>query len=224
MFIHSKHRDYYDNILSHLERDPKIVYKREETQIPISDAFKELRRYTRELSFSIPLRQRTETVNVILFCGKVFPFYHKEGEYGNRPFKKEEDVFNYTSPYEKFPPEKEKTRYLSEYQDLAVPESYQGEGIEHPHALKLNRELAPVILIRATNRQNVTLNPILKTWAFPLHAHTVVQCLMSFLAPVEPQMVQTEDKYRVAAHGFDKGSFRKEAGGPTRKRKKILAE
>ena len=64
------------------------------------------------------------------------------------------------------------------------------------------------------------LNPCLKEVKFPVDPMVVYTAIFNSLQSPEPKLVQVDDKYKALAHGMDSCSFKREPGGPTRKRKK----
>lgn len=207
MIIQSKFHDYYDSLAGQY-RDEKIVYQRDEEIIttPISN---EISNYMR-LDY-IAGSRKYKCINVLIFCGKIYPFFEVELTYPTviRDFK---------TPYAHMEEPKKKS-YISS-STIHLPD-YLGGGIENQEAVVLNKTIAPIILIENGERKNrVTKNPCLEDLKFHLHPFEVYQALFQFLAPTEPEMVKTEDKYKITSHGMDKTSFRRDKGGPTRKRKK----
>jgi len=206
MFIQSKFRDYYDNFISPENRDPKIVYKREtsEKEIQKVSLWNFLR--SSDLIFGTG---NSHYVQVVLFCGKLYPFGLTISNDFHLP-EKDRKKIDYKNPYAEF----QTKRYMTSSKEAGI-------GADHPEALELNRTLAPILLLRHNGR--FILNPCLKDLQFPMHGAQVIQTLMGFLSAQDPETVEIADKYRIPAHGFDKTSFRKDKGGPTRKRKKIQA-
>lgn len=215
MFIQSNFRDYYDSVARTLGRDPKVVYARKtgfrtNKQFP-ETVVSEFLRSSRLLRGD----DKSHYVSLILFCGKLYPIGVNLDE--NCP---DAVGLDFENPYAEFSP-KDKGSWL-----YARPKCEFGQ--EHPDALRLNRSLAPVILLqqdgccRGIDDSYATfavLNPQLSLFRFPVNAAQVYQSLMGFIAPQDPDAPPTGDKYRKLAQGFDNGSFRREPGGPTRKRR-----
>lgn len=218
MIIQSKFHDYYDSLAGQY-RDTSIVYKRETRADPdLQDYFQE--------SFGGLIRRQENVgydddhrVMILLFCGKIYPFYTNLMYLNTMVINKDgpkKTVFEYESPYEKFKSATINTKYWRYYNSLSQYNiDYKEGGIENPIANKVNKEIAPIIII---SRGDNLINPRLQDFKFPMHAYQVLQNLMSFITPSEPKMIETSDKYKVLAAGFDKESFRREKGGPTRKR------
>jgi len=125
--------------------------------------------------------------------------------------------FDYETPYVGFPAPK----YV-----VNVPEEAKF-GQPDEEALLLNQTIAPVIYLGAGLSHSgflypsVVLNPRLQDVFFPMNGGEAVQTIMGFLSAQDPKTVEIAAPYRIAAHGFDNASFRREKGGPTRKRKRL---
>lgn len=212
MIIQSKFHDYYDSLAGQYT-DKQIVFNREEK--PIKDANsvpKELTKYLR--LESIVLGDLSyESISALIFCGVIYPFFQKvQGSNTTRDFKE---------PYSHLS-EPKKLAYMSTVA-IHLPK-YKGEGIPSVVALEFNKEFAPIVLIEKTRRGfTTTTNPSLVNLKFHLHPFDVYQALFQFLAPTEPPMVKIADEYKVITHGMDETSFRRDKGGPTRKRKKGIS-
>lgn len=195
-----------------------------------------LRAYVRQLEmYPRPYIQkhniRTRDVELVLIAGRVFPAAIYV-DHENRAFSSER-VWDYQTPYVHFKDLRALRPYLFNNRhkgewvvDLKIPEVNPEEGFPDEAAVYANKTLAPIVHVEEdwSGSLRFNLNPRLRQLHFPVHPAQVVQWLMQFMAPVDPQPVETEDKYRAQAHGFDKASFRREPGGPTRKRKKQHAE
>lgn len=75
--------------------------------------------------------------------------------------------------------------------------------------------LSEKIAIAVVHKQNMAVNTLLQGWKFYRYwdAATCMQELSMFVGNMalnEPAMVVTDDKYKVASHGFDERSFRKQ--------------
>lgn len=215
MIIRSKFKDYYDSLAGRF-RDTQIVYKRERVNLDIGIAPRYIRGLSKYLYSKGDFAPEL-TVELILFCGKVYPFSCLRRSRGGvfLPPK-----MNYIRPYGDF--------VLSDIERERLPVDYVEGGLEDPLAERACRDLAPIIHIyrRGSFRLSVevVLNPALKEMKFPLHPYDAFQGLMAFMAPREPVMVEVADRYKVQGKGFDSHSFRREKGGPTRKRKRKLPE
>lgn len=227
MILQSKQHDYYDSIL-HKYRDNKIVFKREEKVFEVApfkylglgdksivdrDLCNLFARYVRNLEQSLGYvaigESYYQSINALLFCGKVFPFFEKK----IRVVPGDKIVRDFHKPHQAL----DEDRVWLPDDFVLIHESYAGEGYNDPLADKICHKYSPIILL--SSRRKVTLNPLLKDLKFPMHAHDAAQSLLQFLAPIEPDMATIDDKYKVQAHGFDQESFRRAPGGPTRKRK-----
>lgn len=210
MIIQSKFHDYYDSLAAQFT-DKRIVYKRDEEQLIEREVIpKALIKYLR-LDAIIVGSAEYECINAIIFCGKIYPFFESCKKYN-------QITRDYKDPYAHMAVPKK--NIYSNATTIHLPE-YRGEGIYSIAAEKLNKTIAPIVLLEKNGyRFDATINPQLSRVKFHLHPFVVYQALFQFLAPVEPPMVKTSDSYKVIAHGMDETSFRRDKGGPTRKRKK----
>lgn len=217
MILVSKFHDYYDSI-ARKHRDEKVVYVRETRQLDskldcnVLLRFRRIsERFVREQWRGIGFPFEGQALNAVLFCGRVFPFLEttrrKSKSFWNYDT---ETVRDFREPYKGITP--------SRFSNCVHLPDYDGQGIATGEALALNRAYAPVVLLE---QGCTTLNPCLEKLGFPLHAAEAAQCLLQFLAPRDPEIVEVGADIRIAAHGFDEMSFRRDKGGPTRKRKKI---
>lgn len=215
MIINSKFIDYYDSLAGQYP-DKKVVYNRKRETFYDVDIPKEfhpiINKYCCGGTWTIGgrLSKRKDYVGVMLFCGKIFPFGYAETNQVPRDFK---------TPYAEI--NQEKTRYFRS-PFIKIPE-YDGSGYEHPIAIELCQKYGPVILVHFEYRDSyVEINPCLKKEKFHLDAYTVYQDILSFLMAHNPVVPEMNDEIKAEARGFDDLSFRREPGGPTRKRKKLI--
>jgi hypothetical protein len=98
-----------------------------------------------------------------------------------------------------------------------------GYGARHAAADLIHKAYeSPVILVAGWRHgsSSITVNPSLRKIGFYQDASMIFSKIHSYLSPKDKETVKVADKYRIAAHGYDKDSFRHEPGGPARKRKK----
>jgi hypothetical protein len=221
MIIQSNFKDYYDRILNHSERDPKILYHRLTKALPQSAT--KGTKLTEFLRGYEILRGQGETthVGIILIAGKIHPVeiqQNKEGIFS----------FNYKNPYRAFQPDKKGNKWhflLSK----KYPQREATWGQTDQDAAKLNLTYGPVLLLvhrnihifgRIDTKAGLTANPPLGVLRFPMNSHQLIQNIMAFLGAEKPHTITSTDAIRAQAHGLNQSSFRREKGGPTRKRKK----
>lgn len=219
MIIQSKFHDYYDPFLKAGMRDPKTVYARESVNEWVGGIPRHrLGRFDRSISCLGGGESRY--CNLVLLCGKIYPFSFVAPEISRETFPEENRAnFDYENPYAGFP-------VLKHFVNAPEQASF---GQPDDEAMELNRKYAPVIYLgRGLSHSGflypgVVLNPRLKDLFFPMNGGEVVQTIMSFLSSQDPKIVEVADSYRITEHGFDSASFRCEKGGPTRKRKRLAA-
>lgn len=161
-------------------------------------------------------------VGLILLGGKLYPL----GIYKNESTTKT----NYQEPYHAFQltQKEKKTRAAFNLE----PKEEATWGQENPHALQLNQKIAPVIFLGEFHItfpkthgyklwNSVIANPPLNELNFPMDGHLVIQEIMATLNSQPSPTIEITDPYKAQAHGMDKTSFRRDKGGPTRKRKKV---
>jgi len=116
-----------------------------------------------------------------------------------------------------------KFSYFSNYSN-ALGKSFEAL-CKHEKLMTLHTHFgAPIFglnYLEYENPQSWTLNPSLKDIKFPVDPVVVYTTIFNSLRASEPQTLEVDDKYKVLAHGMDACSFKREPGGPTRKRKKI---
>lgn len=224
MIIQSKFRDYYDPFASGPYRDPKIVYKRvlhHLTQRPETGLEELLRSNGRTI-----FKADEHHVGLILIAGKLYPVHIAWLQHPKLHWSKT-CAISYEDPYEKMPisPVEAKWAKIRAKKGKIRPTATWGQT--HPEAVRLNRELGPIIFLSdapikwkiADYNKAGAINPKLSALKFPMEGHQIVQNIMGFLGAQDPKTVATTDKDRAQAHGLDKTSFRKDKGGPTRKSK-----
>lgn len=107
----------------------------------------------------------------------------------------------------------EKGQRFYEWRNVELPEDYSN----------LNKITdCPLIIIE---KDWIYLNPDIYhgTWkprCPKLNPFEVYQNIFSFMAPNDVDIKEPDDKVKIVAHDMDSTSFRRDKGGPTRKRKK----
>ena len=221
MILQSKFHDYYDSVLTQ-HRDPKIVYSRDEIELDghLMGSDPNLKKLITRYCFGIMRRiggcemgeHSMEDINAVVFCGKVYPVGVVEiaGAMGTSC----KTTRDYRTPFSLI----QEKHYLLSKDENSFMHSYNGEGISDGLAEDVCRKHAPIIYLKAQGKS--ILNPRLVDLHFPVHAVEAAQTLLQFMSPRDPGMVGVSDKFKVLGHGFDNASFRREPGGPTRKRKR----
>jgi len=233
MKIISKFKDYYDSI-SQTYRDEQIIYKRDITTIDLPHRYRSIEGFDQFLVNSAPYKIQ---LLVLGFCGKIFPLIHVidyrggTGRYSvhGEGFYCFEDFFKYAQTHHLLsviPSDKKYSLFSRRYGLYMKDLKLFFSSDESNEFLKLFRaHNVPVFCIRPDPEkryaQQLVLNPFLKEYSFhkvkdPFSAHQdLVQYISSFLHQPENPMVQISDQDKIAKHGFNKFSFRKE---PTKKK------
>jgi hypothetical protein len=214
MLISSEFRDYYDTALAH-GIDKTCVYRRRTEVVPVPECLKALPLYREhpkhdwEYSFWVG------------FCGRLYygQYFHTSGAQSN--------VVKYGA--EHLRTRQEQKRPTTDIL-LRRPCREDVEELEQRDWSQVFVDLdVPVFVCKTAgyvrNTIELKVNPRLKPWEFfkvfdPFAACGAIQMfLQNDLVkenPVEPVL----DKYKIKAHSMDHTSFRRDPGGPTRKRKK----
>lgn len=224
MIIQSNFKDYYDRVLAHGQRDPKILYHRATKEIPRS-ALKgsKLGEFLRGFE-TVWGQDENIHVGIFLIAGKLYPIEirHNIGE---------DPQFHYKDPYRAFQPSKKDAKWAATMAKK-YPKREAIWGQSDPDAAELNLKHGPVLLLiecgvhifgKIDTTRGLTANPPLGVLKFPMNSHELIQSIMAFLGTEKPITVTSNDAIRAQAHGLDKTSFRRDPGGPTRKRKKHKA-
>ena len=237
MYIISKRSDYYDGVVGTTGIDKTIVYIREIIELEDDKRPKIFRKYSAlnnakpspfyRLS-NISVKKELKVIYehaapfIIGFCGKIYVGWklHSVGEnmsygtgklittidYDNDNIKKLleqfswwggnlEDNLNYVLSYDA----------IDIFRDLNTPVFvYDSDYGRHYREKRYN------------NNPKFIINPLLKEYQFfkVFNAFQAFQEIQMFLGGVlgnkEKDIVNVADKYKIAQHGFDKWSFRKE--------------
>jgi len=236
MYIISKHKDYYDGVVGSVGIDKTLVYER--NTVEITESNKMLKEFqasrnrgwmgnNRDNPFlnichagidSKKTKKYTdEDFFIVGFCGKLYlgwKLYYKEKEWGEMGYV---DVI--------------KTDIVYGYENVKdfIRESYwRGhlkddiEYVVNYDPINMFRELNTPVFIYDSERRKprtsdaLTIDPILKDYEFykVVDAFQAFQEISMFMGGVlgrgEKEIVVVEDKYKIAQHGFDKWSFRRE--------------
>lgn len=241
MKIISAFKDYYDSI-SNQYLDKEIKYFRECKYIPYKirectqlDVFAVSVRDSRS---NYVIKTWEISLEILGFCGNLYPVIHVlagnqkliHSQYSEYSF----GFFSYDSflEYVKqtgIPIEEDKwrrqwivaDRYKRKLKDIEV-------FFKSAHGFEILKKLffeyqAPCFILRELKRYDteLILNPMLRNYSFstlkdPFTAHQeLFQFVGGVLNQAENEMVQISNEDKIAKHGFNKKSFRKE---PTKKR------
>lgn len=230
MIIQSKFIDYYDKFVAKTCKDPKLVYKRETTFIDVKEIPEFLweftrianRRFKRVKGGSVIrgagfLMDSAYGVGIICINNKGYPFSVNQTT----------NQISYTHPYEDYRrnitvEDFHSKLYLKGFEKKIKGAKTSLLGGEIKGIEDLNKKY-PVVLLYPGSEKDVfihaTANPKLSDWDFPVSVQQVAQEIMGNLAVQDKPVPKRESKEIADSKGFDKDSFRKEKGGPTRKQK-----
>lgn len=242
MRIISDFKDYYDVIQKHGVSEP--LYIRKETKLDnkqASQLFRDMSEVHKNL-ISVSIFLSLYNVNgiaygIILFCGKLYKYVSVRFEYQDDMYSKSVDgnIYCYTlekaievikeksSKYRKSSFEKEafkeRTKILQDF--------FNTNPTVDVHKLHAKYN-SPIIHIWFNYwREEVLLNACLKERQFNtiVDPYTAFQELSMYLGGVLTQkgneIVEiTDDKVKIAKHGFDKASFRKAPETKAKRKKK----
>ena len=236
MYIISKHKDYYDGVVGSVGMDKTLVYERNTVEITESKLMLKEFQASRNRGWMGTNRDNPflnichagidskktkkytdEDFFIVGFCGKLYlgwKLYYKEKEW---------DALGYDDVV--------KTDIVYGYENVKdfIRESYwRGhlkddiEYVENYDPINMFRELNTPVFIYDSERRKprtsdaLTIDPILKDYEFykVVDAFQAFQEISMFIGGVlgrgEKEIIVVEDKYKIAQHGFDKWSFRKE--------------
>lgn len=236
MYIISKKKDYYDGVAGTTGIDKTIVYDRQIVEFEDRDIPKIFQEYSpwRHRKF-IPLTKLNNTVIkkelrvmyehaspfIVGFCGKLYVGWKlysngKELFYGGK-----ELITTITYDNENMKKMVQGNSYGGNFEDnLNYVLTYD--------PIHIFREMnTPVFVYDSDygrtdidkywrNRPKLLINPLLKEYQFykifdAVQAFQEIQMFLSgVLGNKEKEIVNVADKYKIAQHGFDKWSFRKE--------------
>lgn len=215
MIINSKFVDYYDSLANSVGRDPKVVYNRTFKVVDYNELKTREEKIVREVSSNLNLRSvyyakpAHSDYRLLLFCGEAKFFMIKN--YTRYWFSDIEEYKNYRID--------EKTGHLMTKYNKWYLDLFGKMNISQSQIDSIHKEFdSPVISLTG---EVIHINPMLKKMKFPYPAYEAYQKIFQFLSAKDPETVEVGNDIKISSHGYDKGSFRREKGGPTRKRKLI---
>lgn len=230
MYIISKFKDYYDGVVGTMGIDKTLVYERKTIEIKDNKKMlKEFRGFRNwnnihknhflNIGYADTKSKKYENNNffIVGFCGKLYlgwKFEYKVKEWNNRKIIeviKTDIIYGYEN--------------AKKYLKTNFWRSNLNDDVEYVmkyDPINMFRELNAPIFIYDSDRRSprksdiMIINPILKEWEFYkiIDSFTAFQEISMFIGGVlgigEKEIIEIEDKYRIAKHGFDKWSFRRE--------------
>lgn len=246
MYIISKQKDYYDGVVGSVGIDKTIVYEREFVEIEdykdFPDEFRINQPWKRDRENHFLNVGRYNVVKespyqvadsfIIGFCGKLYlgwKFRWEEQElqeYGGYcPVMKTKIIYGFENAKEHFKETSwhgnlvDDVNYVLNYDPIELFRKYNTPVFIYDDYYDRIR------IIEHWSRRGSSrflINPVLKDYEFykVFDPYTTFQEIQMFISGVlgtgEKEIIEVEDKYKIAQHGFNKWSFRKE---PTKKRK-----
>lgn len=226
MYIISKHKDYYDGVVGTTGIDKSIIYERHEVSTDKRDEFPSF--YTRDswkemrdnpLDRMNYIRLKSDkyedySLFVVGFCGKLY--------LGWKLLYKNE--FNGVDEFDVSYDRDEIESYFTIEKNFEIKLDNLYNYINNYDALDIFRKYnTPVFLMdlnstikRYHRKEEFIINPILKNYEFykVFETFTAFQEISMFIGGVlgsgEKDIIEISDKHKIAKHGFDKWSFRKE--------------
>jgi len=233
MYIISKNKDYYDGVVGTTGVDKTIVYERE--PVIEEDPHKFIEPFTARKSWSRRDRTPFNTFQssypikrssiyeassgfIVGFCGKLYIGWKFYREVTNEHYNTDMETFI--------------TYDLEFIKKEVVNRSWEGNLINDIdyilgyNPMEIFRKLkTPIFIydsdydrkfIKRYRRNDVLItNPTLKDYEFykVMDSYTAFQEIQMFIGGVlgigEKEIVEVEDKYKIAQHGFDNNSFRR---------------
>jgi hypothetical protein len=238
MYINSNFSDYYD-FCTKYGQDPKIVYNRKTSTVPVAGEIK--------IWLPPPELDVNDPSQFLKFCAHAVATLNPSKTYtkstgwtssypisfycvGGSPYFLIHETHTVVSFLEAW--DYMRSKHIKKKGYFSNHTNALGRAFEplckHEKLMILHAHLdTPLFGLDYYNYQNRpghlgwTLNPSLKEVKFPVDPVVVYTQICNSLQVPEPQLVQVDDKYKALAHGMDICSFKREPGGPTRKRKKI---
>ena len=222
MKIISKFKDYYDTV-SHQYLDKEVLYVRDTVIHKLKDRVVILSSDTKTNKENTHFSFYFEYIG---FCGEVYPVI--QVKYFNKDQQKEihvglynsEEVYGFFQQHGlKIEINKYYYRYLNSISlnTRAIEEFFKDRESAERLMQFFSKYNTPVFILRRQDgNQVVEVNPQLKPYYFsrvkdPFTAHQdLYRYITSVMIKPDRPMVQLTDKDRIAKHGFDKFSFRKE--------------
>lgn len=246
MYIISKQKDYYDGVVGSMGIDKTIVYEREFVEIKdYKDFPNEFRRnqpwrrggenHFLNLGHYPTVKESKYLVAdsfIVGFCGKLYlgwKFHWEEQEMqdygGYSPVVKTKIIYGFENAKEHLKNERwsgnlvDDVNYVLSYDPMDIFRKYSTPIFIYDDNYNRLRILE---YWGKHGGSRFLINPMLKKYEFykVFDAFTAFQELQMFISGVlgtgEKEIIEVEDKYKIAQHGFDKWSFRKE---PQREKK-----
>lgn len=239
MYIISKksEKDYYDGVAGISGIDKTIIYTRHIQEVDLNDVPKifQKKSYLYSKQPESPIMKMIHTLLkkeysnkffgashfVIGFCGKLYPGwkFYKEIDNGHLWSQKEistmityDPVFAKEHFRESFWGDKfsDNLKYVQDYDAIEIFRLFNAPSFV------FDADYGRIDTDMRHRNHKFLINPILKDYQFYkiFDAVQTFQEIQMFLSGVlgnkEKDIVQVEDKYKIAQHGFDKWSFRKE--------------
>ena len=244
MLIIGKNRDYYDGVVGSTGVDKTIVYERHTNEYDDNDKFpKEFRsrkHYRDEETKFIDLchfgidREKTKKylesdVFYVGFCGKIYvgwKLYYKVGKGFYEKIKC--DIIYDIETAKKYLKDlrwssenlNDLLKQINDYDPINIFREYNTPIFIYDHYV--NRTSVERYWGGSGSNQRFIVNPVLKDYEFykVFETYSAFQEIQMFISGVlgtnNKDIIEVEDKYKIAQHGFDKWSFRKE---PTKHKK-----
>jgi hypothetical protein len=246
MLIISKYRDYYDKVVGTDGIDKTLIFKRELTECKNSEiTFNINYNVPSKLSWSrLHAVTPQYTPFIIGFCGKLYIGYKFNWTESTvfKTFEKSEILYDKEKILAKIikniKPENIK-KIKQQLKDLYTNvhgkdfhEIFQTQNVPYFYATVSNSKLKYVKIgskyqiKKGTSFDVNKLNPILNDYDFfkLFDPFTAFQEISMFLGGVlgtyEDKTIEIDDKYRMAASGYDKTSFRQSAPGIKKERRR----
>lgn len=223
MFINSDFNDYYD-FGQKFGQDPKVIYNRKKESFGFDN--KTLLNIEQNIATSIKninsclIRHHTKKdengktneifSRCLILCGKPYFLIENYTEYLTWCNSLEE-YLNYIDEEIKTD---NRFKWNLTFLKRNISEFPSNEKLE-----QLNRHFnSPILLF--LGGMNMDKDVCLKDLGFKKDGYEVFSEIFQFLTCKDPDIVYSDDETKIKAHSFDDTSFRRDKGGPTRKRKK----
>lgn len=225
-------KDYYDGVVSTMGVDKTLVYNRQIIEVKKEDTpilFKGIKFRNYHLNYlnrgSILIKNNTDydfySLFIIGFCGKLYTGW-KLYKISDSGYNSELNIdYSYDLEYMKSILKSqslddlvENYNYMKNYDAVEIFRQFNTPVFVYN--VDFSKSFLNKNAYRISGEPKFIINPILKDYQFykVFDAFQTFQEIQMYLGGVlgrgEKEIVEVEDKYRIAQHGFDKWSFRKE--------------
>lgn len=222
MILNSDFKDYYDTLFKY-GTDKAVVYNRKEKRIHYPKKTEWVLQIKKLLNIITPVNPFPYDASIVMVGENLYTtrMARKGSEHCNFEEFTNVDCLDYAT-IESINKNNMVILHGHKQKANSIYRLFDSNKIEPitKHMLKEIQEFTESPIVKFDN-DGMVLNCNLSNTMVRINPHLVITELEKFFQTPEPTIVEVGNKYKVKAHGFDERSFKREKGGPTRKRKKI---